>query len=143
MDTLTTKTVSEILLMNKSMTESKTVSYSNPDSEPRMGDMDKMSSKSMKMEMMKELQREFEEPEFGIDEYEMPLENTIQEPPTMNKEMPEENEMKGSMPDKEVNKSLNNPQQFLKHQKKTLCESLEVSVMSFYDYGDSPMSLQK
>ena len=112
MDTLTTKTVSGINLMDKSLTES-----SNPDSEPRMGDMDKMSSKSMKMEMMKELQREFEEPEFGIDEYEMPLENTIQEPPTMNKEMPEENDMKESMPDKEVNKSLNNPQQFLKLQR--------------------------
>ena len=47
----------------------------------------------------------------------MPLENTIQEPPTMNKEMPEENDMKESMPDKEVNKSLNNPQQFLKLQR--------------------------
>ena len=109
MDTLTTKTVSEIMLMNKSLAESKTVSYSNPDSEPRMGDMDKMSSKSMKMEMMKELQREFEEPEFGIDEYEMPHENTIQEPPTMIKEMQEENDIISSMPDKEVNKSLINP----------------------------------
>ena len=99
MDTLTTKTVLEILSMNKNPTESETVSYWNPQSEPRMGEM------SDKMEMMKELQREFEEPEFGIDEYDMPLENTIQEPPMMNNEMPEERDMKGSMPVMEVNKS--------------------------------------
>ena len=107
MDTLTTKTVSGINLMDKSLTES-----SNPDPEPRMGDMDKTSSKSMKMEMKKESPHEFEEPEFGIDEFEvMPLENTIQEPPTMNKEMPDKNDMKGSMPVMEVNKSLYNSQQ--------------------------------